>query len=172
MRTAPLALTVLATACAAGQATQRTEPAPAAPPPPVVAAPAPAAKKPFTMRTYYMGFLRRGPTWSSVKTPESKALGEGHMANINRLGACGKLLIAGPFQQPKEAPEHGPLAGIFLFDVETREEAEALMRTDPAIAAGRFTMEVLPWYGPAGLTYDGHAPVAPGTPCAPAPAAP
>ena len=38
----------------------------------------------------------------------------------------------------------------------TQEEAEALMRTDPAIIAGRFTMEVLPWYGPAGLTYDGH----------------
>jgi len=40
----------------------------------------------------------------------------------------------------------------------------------PAIAAGRFTLEVLPWFGPAGLTYDGHEPVAPGTPpCAPAP---
>ena len=158
---APVLLASLASACAPGPSAQR----------PALAPPAAPAKT-FKMRTYYMGFLRRGPTWSYEKTAESRALGAGHMANINRLGACGKLLIAGPFEQPKDADAHGPLAGIFLFDVATREEAEALMRTDPAIAAGRFTMEVLPWYGPAGLTYDGHQPVAPGTPCAPPPAAP
>ncbi|HYO73248.1 MAG TPA: YciI family protein, partial [Archangium sp.] len=112
----------------------------------------PAAPKPFTMRTYFMGFLRRGPKWSKERTPEAQAAGEGHMANIKRLGACGKLLIAGPFKHPADAPEQGPLAGIFLFDVATQEEAEALMRTDPAIIAGRFTMEVLPWYGPSAWT--------------------
>ena len=50
------------------------------------------------------------------------------------------------------------LAGIFIFDVPTLEEATALTREDPAVKAGRFTTEVLPWHGPAGLTYDGASP--------------
>jgi uncharacterized protein YciI len=118
------------------------------------------------MRTYYMAFLRRGPAWSSEKTPESTAAFEGHMANINRLAACGKLLIAGPFDVQPGAPADA-IAGIFIFDVPTLEEAVALTQTDPAVKAGRFVVEVVPWYGPAGLTYDGYKPPAPGTKCEP-----
>lgn len=118
------------------------------------------------MRTYYMAFLRRGPAWSAERTPEAVAAGEGHMANIKRLAACGELLIAGPFAVGPTPPKDA-LAGIFIFDVPTLEEAVALTQTDPAVKAGRFTIEVMPWYGPTGLTYDGHQPPAPGTPCAP-----
>ena len=50
----------------------------------------------------------------------------------------------------------GALAGIFVFDVPTIEEARALAGDDPAVKAGRLTVEVVPWYGPVGLTYDGH----------------
>jgi uncharacterized protein YciI len=138
--------------CASGQAAQTGQPE--------------APRKPFQMRTYYMAFLRRGPAWTAEKTPEAVALGEGHMANIRRLGACGKLLIAGPFEVEPGAPADA-LAGIFLFDVPTLEEAVALTQTDPAIKAGRFTVEVKPWYGPAGLTYDGYEPPAPGARCEP-----
>lgn len=118
------------------------------------------------MRTYYMAFLRRGPAWTAERTPESIAAFEGHMANINRLAACGKLLIAGPFDHGNTSPPNA-LAGIFIFDVPTLEEAVALTQSDPAVQAGRFTVEVLPWYGPVGLTYDGHQPPAPGTRCEP-----
>jgi len=51
--------------------------------------------------------------------------------------------------------------------VPTLEEAVALTQTDPAVKAGRFAVEVLAWYGPEGLTYDGHERPAPGTQCAP-----
>jgi uncharacterized protein YciI len=118
------------------------------------------------MRTYYMTFLRRGPAWSAERTPEAVAAGQGHMANIQRLADCGKLLIAGPFDVGQNAPADS-LAGIFIFDVATREEAVALSEMDPAVKAGRFTIEVLPWYGPAGLTYDGDEPPKPGVSCAP-----
>jgi uncharacterized protein YciI len=140
------------TGCATGKAAQ-TEAASAPP-------------KEFKMRTYYMAFLKRGPAWSAERTPEAIAAGEGHMANIKRLAACGKLLIAGPFDVGPTPPADA-LAGIFIFDVPTMEEAVALTQTDPAVKAGRFIMEVMPWYGPSGLTYDGHQPPAPGTPCAP-----
>jgi uncharacterized protein YciI len=125
-----------------------------------------AAPKKFQMRTYYMAFLRRGPAWTQEKTPEAVAAGQGHMANIQRLAACGKLIIAGPFDVGPNAPADA-LAGIFIFDVPTLEEAVALTQTDPAVKAGRFTIEVQPWYGPAGLTYDGQEPPKPDAKCEP-----
>jgi uncharacterized protein YciI len=101
------------------------------------------------MRTYYMAFLRRGPAWTKERTPEALEAGKGHMANIERLAKCGKLVIAGPFDVPADAP------------------AVALTAQAPAVKAGRFAIEVLPWYGPTGLTYEGHLPPEPGLSCTP-----
>ena len=140
------------TGCATGKAAQAEAPA--------------APAKEFKMRTYYVAFLKRGPAWSTERTPEAIAIGEGHMANIKRLADCGKLLIAGPFDVGPTPPPDA-LAGIAIFDVPTLEEAVALTQTDPAVKAGRFIIEVMPWYGPVGLTYDGHKPPAPGARCEP-----
>ncbi|WP_257446679.1 YciI family protein [Archangium lipolyticum] len=155
-------LLAVATGCATtqGATSPAVESAPAA---------APAAKAPakeFSMRTYYMGLLRRGPAWTKERTPEAIADGKGHMANIERLAKCGKLVLAGPFGWGDEAPADA-LAGIFIFDVATREEALALSQQDPAVKSGRFTIEVLPWYGPTGLTYEGHIPADPNVSCTP-----
>jgi uncharacterized protein YciI len=120
-------------------------------------APAPAtpAARPFKMRTYQLALLRRGPAWSPERTPAVEALGRGHMANIRRLGMEGSLLIAGPFEVPEGAPADA-LVGLFIFDVTDRAEAEALVATDPTIQAGHFKAELIEWFGPAGLTYDGR----------------
>lgn len=67
-------------------------------------------------------------------------LQEGHMANIRRLYAEGKLKVAGPFG------DDGDWRGIFIFDVATREEVEGLLKSDPAIAAGRLAYEIHPWW--------------------------
>ncbi len=123
-----------------------------APAPKPAPAAAPAAKK-FAMRTYYMAILKVGPKYDPSR-PDKKPLLAGHRKNIQRLAAEGKMLFAGPFDTNDTAP--GTPVGIFLFDVPTKDEAEALTRTDPTIADGYFVAEVLPWYGPAGLTYDGR----------------
>ena len=120
------------------------------PPPPAPAAPA----KAFAMRTYYVAFLRRGPAWTAEPTDESRAIGAAHMANIEAMAQQGVLALAGPFEHGDDAPADA-IAGIFVLDVKTREEAVALAGRDPAVQAGRFTVEVLPWYGPVGLTFDG-----------------
>jgi uncharacterized protein YciI len=131
-------------------------------PPPAPAAPAPAAAAPaerFEMKKYFVAFLRRGPAWTAERTPESIRHGEGHMAHIDKMARAGKLLIAGPFEVDRS--ELTALAGIYIFDVPTLEEARDLVGQDPAVQAGRFVPEVLPWWGPAGLTYRGHQPVKP-----------
>lgn len=106
------------------------------------------------MHQYYMGFLRRGPAWSPEPTPEVKKISEGHMAHIRAMGATGKMVLAGPFEIEGTPPN--AIAGILLFDVATIEEARALAADDPAVKAGRFTLEVIPWYGPKGITFPGR----------------
>lgn len=98
----------------------------------------------YGMRTYVVAFLKAGPNRNRSRE-EAQKLQAAHMANINRLAAEGKLLLAGPFA------DDGPLRGIYLFDVPTVAEAEALTRTDPAIQAGTLVMELHPWYGSAAL---------------------
>lgn len=102
----------------------------------------------FQMRTYQMAFLKSGPKRDHDSVTAAK-LQAGHMANIQKLADEGKLIIAGPFM------DKGDLRGIFIFDVATKEEAEKLCAEDPAVAAGRLTVEIKTWFGPKGLTYDG-----------------
>ncbi|MBK6673011.1 MAG: hypothetical protein IPG49_05795 [Proteobacteria bacterium] len=96
------------------------------------------------MRMYVMALLKAGPN-RNRPPEEARALQAAHMANINRLAAEGKLVLAGPFG------DDGPLRGIYIFDVATVAEAEALTRTDPAVQAGQLAMELHPWYGSAAL---------------------
>ena len=96
------------------------------------------------MRTYVMAFLKAGPNRDRSRQ-EAAQLQRAHRANIDRLANEGKLVLAGPFA------DDGPLRGIYIFDVPTVAEAEALTRTDPAIQAGSLAMELHPWYGSAAL---------------------
>ena len=106
------------------------------------------------MRSYFLVLLRRGPAWTAERTPETKRLFEGHMANIEAMGKSGKLLIAGPIDA--DPADKTAVAGIFLFDVPTKEEVVELMKGDPAIAAGRLQPEILTWFGPANISYPGQ----------------
>lgn len=106
------------------------------------------AKKPrefkageYTMKQYFFVMLKKGSRRDEVKdTAIINQLQRGHMANIGRLAKEGKLLVAGPFG------DNGDWRGIFILDAATMEEAEALVKTDPAIAAGRLDYEIHPWW--------------------------
>ena len=98
----------------------------------------------YGMKKYVMAFLKRGP--NRDRSPEeAQQLQRAHMDNINRMAEAGQLILAGPFM------DDGELRGIYIFDVETVEEAQALTETDPAIEAGSLVMELHPWYGSAAL---------------------
>ena len=70
----------------------------------------------------------------------------GHMANIGRLADEGKLAVAGPFEKNDLA-----FRGLFIFNVPTIETAKKLVETDPAVKAGIFIYDLIPWYGSASL---------------------
>jgi uncharacterized protein YciI len=97
------------------------------------------------MRQYVLVVLRTGP-YTPQSDDERASLFEGHFANMNRLADEGKLLVAGPLGQNDRQ-----YRGIFVFDVTTIEEAQALVATDPTVARGVFVAELYPWYGSAAL---------------------
>lgn len=100
----------------------------------------PETKKPIEqIRKYWFVMLKSGPNRGQDSATAQK-LQRGHIANIDSLYYAGKIKVAGPFGEP------GEWRGIFIMDVETKEEAEKILQTDPMIAAGRLTYEIKPWY--------------------------
>ena len=98
----------------------------------------------YGMHKYVMALLKAGP--NREQDAETAAeLQRAHMANIQRLADEGVLVLAGPFM------DGGELRGIYVFDVDSVEEARKLTASDPAIKAGRLVMELHPWYGSAAV---------------------
>lgn len=98
----------------------------------------------YGMKKYVMAFLKKGPNRDLPKD-KATALQKAHMENIGKMAEAGKLVVAGPFF------DDGDIRGIYVFNVETLEEAKALTESDPAIKAGSLIMELKPWYGSAAL---------------------
>ncbi len=97
------------------------------------------------MAQYFVGLIYRGPTWSPEVTQKVQELQAAHLANIDRLVESGKMVLAGPFA------DEGDMRGLFFYNVETLEAAQALVGLDPAVKAGRLRVELHPWWGPASL---------------------
>ena len=96
------------------------------------------------MRRYVMVVLKTGPT-PVPAGPERDAMFQGHFANINRLAAEKKLVLAGPFDGVDG------WRGLFIFAVADIDEARRLTATDPVIARGEMVAEFHVYYGSAAL---------------------
>ncbi len=99
----------------------------------------------FGMKNYVFVILKTGEN-KTTDNEELNQLFRGHMENIQRLVDEKKLIVAGPFGENDKT-----WRGLFILDVKTVEEAKALVQTDPAIKAGIFDVELVPWYGSAAL---------------------
>ncbi|MBL0102890.1 MAG: hypothetical protein IPP51_03500 [Bacteroidetes bacterium] len=95
------------------------------------------------LKQYYFVILVKGANRTQDSATVAK-IQEGHLANITRLYEEGKIDLAGPFADDTD------WRGIFIFNVESKEEVIALLKTDPAIAAGRLDFIIHPWYGKKG----------------------
>jgi uncharacterized protein YciI len=98
----------------------------------------------YRMRKYVMAFLKEGPN-RDQDSAEVAQIQLAHMNNINEMADKGQLVLAGPFLDDTS------IKGIYVFAVETVEEAQKLTETDPAIQKGRLIMELHPWYGSAAM---------------------
>ena len=84
---------------------------------------------------YTFVFLNTNPNRADLPQEQVDSLQAGHMANISRLVQERKMIAAGPYHSG---------GGIFIFDTNL-EETQAVLDSDPAIAAGRFQLEIYPF---------------------------
>jgi len=97
------------------------------------------------MKTYVLVILRTGP--AKIEDKELiDSLFSGHFSNMDKLAEEGRLVAAGPFNTNDKE-----YRGLFIFDVSTIEEAEALVKGDPTVTNGIFVTEMYRWYGSAAL---------------------
>ncbi len=105
------------------------------------------------MKQYVLVILKTGPNDTSIKGKEREDIFAGHFANIGRLADEKKLAVAGPFGKNDKS-----YRGLFILNVASVEQAQRLADTDPAVKAGIFVVDLIPWYGSASLlaTNDIH----------------
>ena len=82
-------------------------------------------------------FLNTNQNKPELPKEQVDSLMAGHMANIGRLAKEGKLLIAGPFYDG---------GGIFFLATASKDTAWEWLRTDPAVRANRWNIELLPYH--------------------------
>lgn len=99
----------------------------------------------YGMKPYVLVILKTG-TNKIDKKDTVDSLFKGHMANIGRLASIGKLVVAGPLKKNDKS-----YRGIFILNVKTFEEANALLDADPAVKEKLLDVELFQWYGSAAL---------------------
>jgi len=104
------------------------------------------------IKQFWLVVLKTGPKDKEITdTAERKKIFAGHFSNMERLYNDGILKVAGPFGK-----NDFTWRGLFILDCKTREECEAHVKTDPAVAAGVFIYDIVPWYGePSGSFVPG-----------------
>jgi len=107
-------------------------------------APRTSAQDPkIEMGTFYLCLLVKPPNFSADQVPEQ--LLQSHFKHVQGLIASGKAAIAGPFGDDTR------IAGVFVLNASSPEEARALEEADPLVKAGGFSVEVLKWWAAKGI---------------------
>lgn len=99
----------------------------------------------YGMRKYTFVLLKTGPNTTANKAFIDSCFA-GHMQNIERLAAEGKLVVAGPYSKNEEQ-----WRGLFIFASDSFEQVEQWLAMDPAIKNQLLTPSLFSWYGSAAL---------------------
>lgn len=94
---------------------------------------------------YCFGFLNTNPERKEIPKAEAEAIQAAHLAHMEKMGAAGRLLAAGPLANA------GAHRGIILYRCQSVEEAQGWTALDPTIVNKRLTSEFYLWRGPDGF---------------------
>lgn len=109
----------------------------------------------FNIKQYWLVMIKTGPQDSIIKDSSQRAtIFAGHFSNMEKLHKEGILKVAGPFGK-----NDFQWRGLFILDCATKQEAEKTVATDPAVAAGIFVVDIVPWFTePSGNFKPGKPP--------------
>jgi uncharacterized protein YciI len=99
----------------------------------------------YGMKAYVLVILKTGSNNSLSKSVSDSLFG-GHISNIIRLAAEGKLVVSGPMKQNERS-----YRGLFILNVTTIDDARLLLLADPAIQSHLLDVEYYQWFGSAAL---------------------
>jgi len=99
----------------------------------------------YGMKSYSLVMLKTGGGRIEDKA-KVDSLFRGHLDNIGRLAADGKIIVAGPLEK-----NDNEYRGIFIFDEQDKSKVAELLQTDPAIKADLLAYDIYRWYGSAAL---------------------
>ena len=102
---------------------------------------------------YELVFLRRPESEPAYDDAELDRIQQEHLAYHARLRESGHIVTNGPvMDQPDPA-----LRGLTFYRTGSLEEARQLAEADPAVVAGRLTIEIMTWYcRPGTMTKPGR----------------
>lgn len=95
------------------------------------------------MKQYWLVMLLSGTSRDHDKETAAR-IQAAHIANIVRLHAEGKLVMAGPMGYDRD------LRGIFILDAKDSATAATYVKTDSAFITGRLRFEIHPWWTQTG----------------------
>jgi uncharacterized protein YciI len=107
----------------------------------------------FEMGVFYVCLLVKNAKWSSGQHPDGEQIMQAHVKHILGLLKEGKAVLAGPLTDDDR------ISGVLVMAVSSPEEARALEDADPAVKAGRFSVEVLKWWAAKGIMKAPTGPV-------------
>jgi uncharacterized protein YciI len=97
------------------------------------------------MKQFWLVMLLKGTNRTHDKVTAQR-IQAAHIANIDRLAAEGKIVMAGPMGYKHDAD----LRGIFIMDAKDSITAASYVATDSAIITGRLRFELHPWWTQTG----------------------
>jgi uncharacterized protein len=100
------------------------------------------AEPPDEFDVYELIVLRRAPDAPVLDEDTEDLLQRQHLGHFAAMKEAGHLKVAGPLaEQPDDS-----WRGVCLYQVGSLREARRLAESDPAVRAGRFTLDVMNWY--------------------------
>ena len=98
------------------------------------------------LEAFELVLLRTPENAPSYDDAELARIQAEHLAHHDRLRESGQVVTNGPVRDQPDTS----LRGLAFYRTGSLEQARQLAEADPAVQAGRLTVEIMTWYCPPG----------------------